>query len=291
MEFETKGDKVDEIPVEINYRIIELFSAGLYSSPNKAFEELVSNSYDADADKVAVYIPDDLDLENTYTWVCDNGTSMDSNGLKLLWRIGETNKKSENYKGKRKPIGQFGIGKLATYILSNKLTHICKSNGEFRAVTMDYGVVSEAPAGEGISTKKISLDERKLTEQEVKEILEPIITREGKMITNFDLWGEKATDSWTIAIMSNLRERGKSLKQGMLRWILRTALPISPGFNLSFNGEKLEPSKYTGSIIKEWVIGKDDDIAEREGYECREKEGEYFVDLPTLKNVKGKLTL
>ena len=54
-----KGEVIDKIPVEISYRIIELFSAGLYSSPNKAFEELVSNSYDAGATEVGVYIPYD----------------------------------------------------------------------------------------------------------------------------------------------------------------------------------------------------------------------------------------
>ena len=31
----------DKIDVKISYKIIELFSAGLYSSPNKAFEELI----------------------------------------------------------------------------------------------------------------------------------------------------------------------------------------------------------------------------------------------------------
>ena len=48
------GKKIDDIHVTLSYRIIELFSAGLYSSPNKAFEELVCNSYDAHASKVGV---------------------------------------------------------------------------------------------------------------------------------------------------------------------------------------------------------------------------------------------
>lgn len=39
------GKKIDDIEVSISYKIIELFSAGLYSSPNKAFEELICNSY------------------------------------------------------------------------------------------------------------------------------------------------------------------------------------------------------------------------------------------------------
>ena len=39
----------EQIEVELSYKIVELFSGGLYSSPNKAFEELVTNSYDAGA--------------------------------------------------------------------------------------------------------------------------------------------------------------------------------------------------------------------------------------------------
>ncbi len=288
MDFEKEGKKVDKIPVEINYRIIELFSAGLYSSPNKAFEELVSNSYDADANKVAVYLSDDLNTDDAIMWVCDNGTSMDSDGLKLLWKIGETNKKSEDYKNKRKPIGQFGIGKLATYVLANKLTHICKCNDKYRAVTMNYKDVTEEG---GISTEKILLDERELTEKEVKKIIGPIINFNGTKMVNFNLWGTKAVDNWTIAIMSDIRDKGKSIRKGMLKWILRTALPINPKFNLYFNGERLESSKFTDNVIKEWVLGKEDDIVRREGYGYRKEKEKYYVDLPTLKNIRGKITL
>lgn len=287
-EFEDEGKKVGDIPVEINYRIIELFSAGLYSSPNKAFEELVSNSYDADAKQVAVFIQDDLDLENSLIWVCDNGTSMDGTGLKKLWKIGETDKRSKNYKGKRKPIGQFGIGKLATYVLADKLTHICKRDGKYLAVTMDYNKVT--PNG-GISTKIITLDERSLTEEQVKTILEPLIILDKKKMVPFELWGNKSEDNWTIAIMSNLKDKGKSIKRGALKWILSTALPVNPDFKLSFNGENIEPSKTSGNIIKEWILGKDDEIVERESYESREENGEYYVDMANLKNIRGKLTL
>ena len=38
MNLDTIGEKIDDIEVSISHRIIELFSAGLYSSPNKAFE-------------------------------------------------------------------------------------------------------------------------------------------------------------------------------------------------------------------------------------------------------------
>ena len=118
----------------------------------------------------------------------------------------------------------------------------------------------------GISTKKIFLDERTLTEDQVKEILEPIICIDSEKMVPFALWGENAEENWTIAIMSGLKDKGKSIKKGTLKWILRTALPINPDFKLCFNGENLEPSKASGKIVKKWILGKDDDIAEREGY-------------------------
>lgn len=50
--FVAGGSRATDINVDISYRIIDRFSEGLYSSPNKAFEELVSNSFDAGARRV-----------------------------------------------------------------------------------------------------------------------------------------------------------------------------------------------------------------------------------------------
>ena len=119
MNIDNVGTKIDNIPVTISYKIIELFSAGLYSSPNKAFEELVSNSYDAGATQVSVYLPLDKSLSDSILWVADNGSSMDKDGLKQFWKIGESNKRI-NESQERLQIGKFGIGKLATYVLTNK---------------------------------------------------------------------------------------------------------------------------------------------------------------------------
>ena len=73
--------------IEIGPRFLELFSENLYSSPNKTFEELVANSWDADATAVYISIPDDLKSESACIWVLDNGTSMDVVGLETLWTI------------------------------------------------------------------------------------------------------------------------------------------------------------------------------------------------------------
>jgi hypothetical protein len=55
-EIETVGAVTDDILVKISYDIIDLFSGGLYSSPHKAIEELVANSYDAYAGHAHVIV-------------------------------------------------------------------------------------------------------------------------------------------------------------------------------------------------------------------------------------------
>src|SRR5688572_20591399 len=80
--FITAGTAKSKIPVKISYRIIELFSQGLYRSPIKAIEELVSNAYDAGATKVHVAIDPDLVPSDSVIAVIDNGTGMDAKGLR-----------------------------------------------------------------------------------------------------------------------------------------------------------------------------------------------------------------
>jgi len=284
MEFENYGKKVKKIPVEINYRIIELFSGGLYSSPNKAFEELVTNSYDAESKNVCVYVPEEV-KKDSVLWVCDNGTSMDSDGLRLLWQIGSSNKR-DNELSSRKPIGKFGIGKLATFVLANKLTHICKKDGVIRSVTMHYDKMPESN-----KTKTMMISEIILTEEEAKNILEPFLRKNGESLLTFDLFGDKSEDNWTIAIMHSLKDKALEIKPGRLKWVLKTALPLSSTFNLYFNGEELKSSKETGKILKKWVFGKKDYIVKREGYQSRKEKEDYFVDLPNIKGVKGFIEL
>jgi hypothetical protein len=58
--FASIGKATDSIDVRLSYRIIELFSEGLYASPNKAIEELVANSFDAGAQRVHVLLSSNL---------------------------------------------------------------------------------------------------------------------------------------------------------------------------------------------------------------------------------------
>jgi len=289
MSLETTGTKIDDIPVEVSYRIIELFSAGLYSSPNKAFEELVSNSYDAYANKVSVFVPSDISASNAYIWVCDNGESMDKEGLKLLWKIGSSTKRNSEDDNRRLQIGKFGIGKLATYVLARKLTYICKTaNSEYLAVTMDYSRINEDGR-----TEEIVLAERQLTLEEVKELLTPYINVVGKSQVSFDLWGDNAENTWTFSIMTDLKSKASEISEGMLKWVLRTALPVNPNFKLHYNGANLEPAKLEQTALKTWVIGKNDVTCEKfDEYEASiDSKERPVVNLEHLKNIRGEFQL
>src|SRR3954470_5252017 len=124
---DTIGTLSGDISVELSTRFLEHFSEQLYSSPQKAFEELISNGWDAGADYVDVRIASDLTQPGATLAVLDNGTSMNEEGLKQLWHIASSPKKDTPVLYGRPLIGKFGVGKLATYVLANKLTYICKA--------------------------------------------------------------------------------------------------------------------------------------------------------------------
>lgn len=296
MDLNSLGKKVDEISVTISYKIIELFSAGLYSSPNKAFEELVCNSYDAFAKNVAVYIPQDLSTSNAFIWVWDDGEGLNSDELKNLWKIGSSNKRIDASRdNKRLQIGQFGIGKLATYILARKLTYLSKKDNKYLMVTMDYEHISRTD--NPMETKNIILDEQEISEDEVNTLL-GYYTKDNPI--NAKLTGSDSLNTWTLSILSDLKPKAYEIKIGRLRWILSTALPLNPEFKLYLNMAEVTSSKINCPIMKEWTIGKDDETANKiENVTAGEKEitingnteKKYCIDLPNLNNVYGTITL
>jgi hypothetical protein len=286
LDISTIGKKIDDIQVEISYKIIQLFSAGLYSSPNKAFEELVCNSYDAFADAVSVYIPSDLSAEGAYIWICDNGEGLNSIELKDLWRIGESSKRINAGRDKKRlQIGQFGIGKLATYVLARKLTYLSKKEGRYILATMDYDRIHG-------DVKNLSIDEREIDESLAISLLSYYMKpyKNGKL--EFELFGENASATWTVSILTDLRPKVQEISEGRLKWILRTALPLNPQFNLYYNGDKIESSKIDVPVLKEWIIGFDDKTANTfKGAVCRQENTDYFVDFENLKGVNGRFML
>jgi hypothetical protein len=219
------GKKLKDIHVTISYRIINLFSGQLYQSPIKAIEELIANSYDAFASVCQVIIPSNLSKSDRII-VFDDGTSMDVDGFEKLWTIASTDKREKESK-KRLPIGKFGIGKLATYVLANKLTYLCRKDGKIRAVTMDYKILDPR----SIRETEVRLKVRELTEEQAKDALQlPEFEHTG---VKLPLFGVKSPKTWTIVVLSDLKEKAEDLRLGRLRWVISCALPNVPDFKVS----------------------------------------------------------
>ena len=258
------GSKVDSISLDIDYTIIEHFSKHLYSSPNKAIEELVVNGFDAAATQVHVYLGAPSTPDRVVIW--DNGLSMDVQGLKDLWKISNSPKKDVPGRvialpagGHRKMIGKFGIGKIASYTLGNLISHVCKRDGSFLIVTIDYAkLLSEADAsapttGSALAAKKPTrntsvalagasdkpakrrkvktVDIRTLTESEARGIIESVFV--GKVPAGlFEL------PHWTVAIIGDLKAEA-DLPPRRLRWILGNSMPLRPDFKVWVQNEEV----------------------------------------------------
>jgi hypothetical protein len=107
--FVTSGTEAEKIDVRLSYRIVRLFSEGLYASANKAIEELVANAFDAGALRVAVFLPPDFHEQAATIAVLDDGEGMDAGGLKQHWLIGKSLKRNlAKLPRDRQQIGQFG---------------------------------------------------------------------------------------------------------------------------------------------------------------------------------------
>ncbi len=311
-EFVSLGQEIDTINVRISNRIIQLFSDGLYSSPHKAVEELVSNSFDASAHNVHVILSPDLTAPDATIVVIDDGEGMDPSALKELWIIGRSPRRNEESKSERKPIGKFGIGKLATYVLAERLTHVCKSNGKFFAATMNYTSALASPQQvktseleqEGVfNDKKITIPIRMLSEEEALQLLRPWIKGSKEGYKALRLFGNGAAPSWTVAIMSGLKEMGRKIQRARLRWILHTAMPLRDDFRLFLDGDPVEPSKLDVPLIEKWIIGKDiveDTLREPcpEGFEATQDESfpkdsiyRYGLSHPELGRITGYIEL
>jgi len=259
-DFTTTGNETERIDVRLSYRIVRLFSEGLYASPNKAIEELVANSFDAGARRVAVFLPVDFHDQGATIAVVDDGEGMDAGGLKLHWLIGKSLKRDlAKLPLNRQQIGKFGIGKLATYVLANRLTHISKVRGKYYSTSMNFKIVDDRGDEEVEPKTPIKISLRELTENQAKDALADWTSVPAFQKSGLKLFGPGSARSWTFAILSDLKEKVHEIRRGTLEWVLRTALPLRDDFLIYLDGSRLEPSKAGKGRLKKWVLGKDID--------------------------------
>lgn len=98
--------------ISVDKRIVEILSGATYESFPKALKELITNSYDADAENVRILI----DITKEIITISDDGSGMDEADLDFYFRIaGKSRSKSDTTSSGRKRIGKFGVGFLSIF--------------------------------------------------------------------------------------------------------------------------------------------------------------------------------
>lgn len=250
----------DPITVKLSYSLVRLLSEQLYQSPLKAIEELVVNAYDADANVCRVSVP--TEAQDEFVAIYDDGVGMDYQGLVDLWQIGRSNKREADIeqRSQRKQIGKFGIGKLASYTIADQLTYITKSSDKVLAVTIDFRAFdpSHTESLHESDTPSSSPSEIELVNLTVYEVddwatlvgaIEPVSQKLGLSVT--ELQGK---ESWTLALLENLNEKGRTISRGRLQWVLRTAMPRHSEFKLFLEGEEIKSSASDYETAIEFLV-------------------------------------
>lgn len=271
VDYEASVPSVSQIPVHLSYEIIRLFSEGLYQSPQKAIEELVSNSYDAGARAVHVLLPAEnlaLDVSasavedaspgiGTALWVIDNGSGLDAEGFVQLWRVADSHKATDAGSDGRAPIGQFGIGKLAAYVLAWRLTHLSKVDGVYRLASMNFGRLHGRHQYSGADPIEVGLKE--ISESQAAALLADVEQADPEAWLM--LFGQDAARSWTAAALTDFKDLYDKLSAGRLAWVLRTGLPLHSEFEIWLNGDQLASSKSSLPVLKVITVGSSEDSA------------------------------
>ena len=228
--------------VELSNELVPLLSEQLYRSPIKAIEELVVNSYDAAANDCKLFVPDPTEQASLsgrhYVVVFDDGDGMSVNGLVDLWHVGRSPKTGLRVHKSRKQIGKFGIGKIATYAIADRLTYLTKSSGNVLTSSLDFRkLMSDAEIPE---SKRVPVPVSTISSwSAVMENAQFSAAIEAAGATPEDFEG----DSWTLAILEDLKDAAAELRIGRLKWVLRTAMPLKTAFDIHLNHEKLSSAK------------------------------------------------
>lgn len=254
----SENELSEKVVLNIDYRIIEHFSDHLYSSENKAVEELVSNGFDAQATDVYVYTPGSYVSDRVVVW--DNGWSMDVSGLKDLWSIASSPKEEMGRvaraegRRERRMIGKFGIGKLASYVVGNSILHLCKKEGRYLVVSVDYAKIRgegghspPSPDDQNVHTEPIY----ELKESEARAYAEGLF-RDSSETAAMGLFDE---DSWTLAVIGDLKV--ERLPPGRLSWVLGNGLPLRPDFNVWVDDEEVESKLGKEAKGVEWDFSQE----------------------------------
>jgi len=173
--------KLPEFVMHFEPSTIEHLGHNLYTRLAPVIGELVSNSWDADAEKVEVTIPENILPANAEIIVRDYGSGMKPDEVNdAFLKIGRNCRddlKTDTTKLKRPIMGRKGIGKLAGFGIANVMEVHTIKDGEAVCILLDFKKMKSWPKEKGDYKPEVinqltgKTSEKNGTEIRIKELL------------------------------------------------------------------------------------------------------------------------
>ena len=247
--------------ISVDKRIVKILSESTYENFPNALKEIITNSYDARANKVSL----DVNIKKEKISIVDDGIGMTESDFDFFLRIaGKTRQRKEISGSKRKIIGQFGVGFVSIFPFFESFQIESKKSGNpeiLQATIPCYKYFYDEKSENRISdvssiniTGKIYLDRNRIMDNYTK------ITLSGftKLTQNFFFPSkEQAPRQNSIHKFDGITK---------LIWKLEEDLPIKyeeerfnqlfkevyagPPFDVFFNNQKLTRKVYGSELLE-----------------------------------------
>jgi len=154
---------MSESPLEMRFdpQTISHLGLRMYSTLPPALAELISNSYDADAENVVITLseesgtPKEIQIE-------DDGIGLSFDEIKNKFLVIGRNRRTDgdrpSEKFNRLPTGKKGLGKLALFGLANTITILTKQNNKLNEFVLDWDALTKAESVYRPTATKIDED-------------------------------------------------------------------------------------------------------------------------------------
>ena len=174
-----------------------------------------------------------------------------------MWQIARS-PKDENYgkdrvnqaEGRRRAmIGKFGIGKLASYAVGHRISHVCRTaDGRYLTVSVNYRLFAaqdqaqddnagaEAPSTEDRTPAFSEVDPSAIPPDPSRTPIRELDATQAEAMVRELLPTGNAVEvmlkqpHWTLAVIDDLKD--VSLYPGRLMWVLGNGMPLRPDFQV-----------------------------------------------------------
>lgn len=144
-----------QAPFTFSPRILDHLGISAYNSVKKCLSELVANSYDADATRVEITLPDGAVGEAIIRLTDDGGGMSPSDLTEKFLHIGRDRREDgDRTASGRLIIGSKGIGKLAGFGIASRMRVTTRRNGEQSVLSIDK---SDLESIEQLATHKFNI--------------------------------------------------------------------------------------------------------------------------------------